>query len=650
MCGIAGIFGFRAEILEQRLHGMGAAMVKRGPDDSGIYIDPVSGLGLVHRRLSILDLSEAGRQPMISKCRRYIIVLNGEIYNFKEIKKVLELEKNVMFWTSDSDTEVLLEAIAAWGIDKALSIIVGMFAFAVWDIKEKKLIIARDRFGEKPVFYGWVGQGLVFASTLHAIKSLPEFRRNVDRNALSLYMRHNCVPSPLSIYEGLYKVPASTYVVFTEKNIRQHSTIEAVKYWSIREVANNSLQNRITKNDQEEINEFEERLERSVVGQMQSDVPLGAFLSGGVDSSLIAALMQKESLKRGRGAINTFTIGVPNSVHDEADRARAIAKHLGTDHNEFYVSSVEAQSVVDELPYIYDEPFADSSQIPTILLCRMTRNKCTVALSGDGGDELFGGYSRYNIAKNIYRFTSTYPELTWLFKIIINTFPIKMWNEILKIVMFTIGKPNKSFLLGDKLYKLNELLEAKTQRQLYMKMISHWDPEEVVNLWKLKETGYDEEWNEDLNFRSNMMLMDAETYLTNDIMTKVDRASMSVSLEARAPYLDHRLYEYAWGLPEDMKVRRGVDKWLLKQILYKYVPRALTEQPKRGFSVPIDEWLRGPLRDWAEPKLSEERLKAEGYFNSKSIRNKWKEHLSGQRNWQFLLWDVLMYQAWLEAQ
>lgn len=646
MCGIAGLFGFRNEVLEHRLHAMGAAMKMRGPDDSGTYIEPSAGFGMVHRRLSILDLSSAGHQPMRSSCGRYLLILNGEIYNFKELRHLIQIEASDIRWKSSSDTEVLVEAIALWGIDKTLSLLVGMFAFAIWDVELKQITLARDRFGEKPLYYGWAGNGIAFGSTLKSIKSVSEFLPIINRNALSLFMRHNCVPAPLSIYEGIYKLPSGSYVSISEEALRVKCLPKIKEYWSLREISNNLIKEKIIIDDSDAIEVFEKKLIRSVVGQMQSDVPLGAFLSGGVDSSVIVSLMQNESLKRGNGPINTFTIGVPDVAHNEAERARLIAEHLGTNHSELYIKPDDALLVVKDIPDIYDEPFADSSQIPTLLLCRMTREKCAVALSGDGGDELLGGYSRYKFFENVQGNIKRYPALVSILSAAINFLPVNAWNEIYKL-----GRNGASdFLLGDKLYKFDRLLAARTQRELYIKLISHWDPNDVVLSCDETNTEYDHPWSNEISYRSNMMVLDGLTYLPNDIMTKVDRASMSVSLESRAPYLDHRLHEYLWQLPANFKSRDGVDKWILKQLLYKYVPKKLVDQPKRGFTVPIGAWLRGPLRDWADALLSRERLKRDGYLNPEIVIHKWKEHISGERNWQYLLWDVLMFQAWLEVQ
>lgn len=646
MCGLTGFL-----LADQRQYGQRDAIVRkmastlshRGPDDSGVWID--DRVALAHRRLSILDLSPAGHQPMRSSSGRYVIVFNGEIYNHLELRKELEASDYVSGWHGHSDTETLLAAISAWGLVSALKKCVGMFAFALWDTHAHELVLARDRLGEKPLYYGWQGDVFLFGSELKALRASPWFEGKIDRNALTLFLRHNYIPAPYSIYEGVSKLLPGTYLALREG--RREPSI--TPYWSAADVAKHGMDAPFDGTDNEAIEELDRLLKRSVAGQMVADVPLGAFLSGGIDSSAVVALMQVQSSR----PIKTFTIGFPEIGYNEAGYAKAIAEHLGTEHSELYVSPQDAMEVIPRLPTIYDEPFADSSQIPTHLVAALTRRHVTVALSGDGGDELFGGYNRYFLAMRIWRALERLPGFArTAFARLLTAFKPSAWDRLFQTFAVAVPARLRYANAGDRLHKLAEFLPVKDVGEVYFDLVSHWKrPEEVVLCGHEPPTALTQPSRRPQfsDFEQCMMYLDLVTYLPDDILAKVDRASMSVSLEARVPMLDHRVVEFAWTLPLSMKIRAGEGKWLLRQVLYNYVPRELIERPKMGFGVPIDTWLRGPLREWAEDLLSEERLKNDGFFNPGPIRTKWFEHVSGKRNWQYYLWDILMFQAWFSA-
>lgn len=650
MCGIFGAWGLQAAKALVVAEAACQQLSHRGPDDSGIWIDEAAGLVLGHTRLSIQDLSPAGHQPMLSSCGRFVIIFNGEIYNHLDLREQLSSSQDagdVMQWRGHSDTETLLACFSAWGIERTLKATVGMFAIALWDRQQRKLYLARDRLGEKPLYYGYVGGVFAVASELKALAILPGFEGIIDRGALSLLMRHSCVPAPHCIYKGLAKLMPGTWVAFSFETINQRNLPKAQAYWSAWDTARAGLDNPLAfSNDNEAMDALEEALTRSVRSQMISDVPLGAFLSGGVDSSAVVALMQAQSIQ----PVKTFTIGFHEEGYNEAEYAKAVAQHLGTDHTELYVSPAEALAVIPKLPNLYDEPFSDSSQIPTYLVAQLTRNQVTVALSGDGGDELFGGYGRYFRAAKIWDFINRFPKaFRYLASNIIHKVPISYWNGISSFLRPIA--PEKPLLLeGNKLHKSAELLKIFDRANFYRSgFVSHWKGEDLVfesSELKTLLTSYGDIFP---TFFEDMMALDAVTYLPNDILVKVDRAAMSVSLETRVPLIDHRIFNFAWRLPLHYKIRHGQGKWLLRQVLYRHVPKELIERPKMGFGVPIDSWLRGPLREWAEELLDESRLKREGYFNPTPIRQKWAEHISGHRNWQYYLWDVLMFQSWQET-
>lgn len=648
MCGITGFLDSSCQMGSDELQSITEKMIDkllhRGPDDFGTWIDAKTGIALGHRRLSIVDLSPSGHQPMHSACGRYVIVFNGEIYNFKILRK--ELEAFGHKFQGHSDTEVMLSAISRWGLESAVKRFIGMFAFALWDKREHRLHLARDRLGEKPLYYGWMGKTFLFGSELKALRAHPDFREEINRDALALYLRHNYVPGPYSIYKGIYKLPPGT--ILTLNRADGISTPAPIPYWSAREVAEQGIARPFTGSVEEAITQLDTLLREAVKMRMEADVPLGAFLSGGVDSSLVVALMQAQS----DIPIKTFSIGFHESEYNEANHAKAVAQHLGTDHTELYITPEQAMAVIPRLPTLYDEPFADSSQIPTYLVSELARRYVTVSLSGDGGDELFAGYKRYFLGQSIWNKIGWMPKrMRHAASGMLTTISPQTWTSIFQKMKPVLPEKIKQQNPGDKLHKLSEILDVDDPETMYRRLVSHWkDPSSIVlGACELPTAFTDRSrWADLPDFTQRMMFLDTVTYLPDDILVKVDRASMGVSLEARVPLLDHRVMEFAWRLPMSMKIRNGQSKWLLRQVLYKYVPRELIERSKMGFGVPIDSWLRGPLREWAEVLLDEKRMHEEGFFNPAPIREKWAEHLSGKRNWQYYLWDVLMFQAWLD--
>jgi len=649
VCGFAGYLGRGGATIRppgELLQQMGDAITNRGPDDSGVWLDPEAGIGLSHRRLSILDLSAAGHQPMVSPSGRYVLAFNGEIYNHLVLRAELEKAGGALAWRGHADTETLLAGFDAWGIEATVKSTVGMFAFAVWDKATRSLTLGRDRVGEKPLYYGWQGETFLFGSELKALKVHSAFRARIDRNALALMMRHNTIPAPYSIYEGIYKLlPGSLLTVSS-----QDRSAQPHRYWDARRIVADGLTQQLSASPDESVAALDQLLRHAVAQQMVADVPLGAFLSGGVDSSTMVALMQAQSSR----PVRTFTIGFHEADYNEAEHAKAVAKHLGTEHTELYVSPQQALDVIPRLPSLYCEPFSDSSQIPTFLVSQLARQHVTVSLSGDAGDELFGGYNRYVLGQRLWGKLSRLPAglRAALARIIAGVSP-PVWNRVLGPLQALLPDGLAQANIGAKLHKGAGVMAAKTPAELYLLLASHWPrPAELVigatepstvltDLSQQPQTDH---------FVHQMMALDLLTYLPDDILCKVDRAAMGVSLETRVPFLDHRIVEFAWRLPLDYKLRDGVGKWPLRQVLHQYVPKELIERPKMGFGVPIDSWLRGPLREWAEALLDGARLKREGFFNSAPIRDKWLQHLSGQRNWQYELWDVLMFQQWFEAE
>ncbi len=639
MCGIVGYWdqtGADASVVER----MALQIQHRGPDDAGVWLNKDGDLALAHRRLSIIDLSPAGHQPMHSPCGRFALIYNGEIYNHQELRVELEKENGHFDWRGHSDSETLLASLRHWGVEGALQRLNGMFAFALWDNSERTLFLARDRMGEKPLYYGCNGSTFLFGSELKSLVAHPDWKGDINRDALTLFMRHNYVPTPWSIYQGINKLPPAHFIVIRDAG----QVISKPRcYWDLGEIAENGSTD-LKHDEQESIDELDDLLRDAVLKRMNADVPLGAFLSGGFDSTIVAALMQAQSDR----PVKTFTIGFHEKAYNEAVHAKAVAEHLGTDHTELYVTAEETMAVIPKLPTIWDEPFSDSSQIPTLLVSELARKEVTVSLSGDGGDELFCGYNRYTQGYQMWRKLRLLP--TPIRKLLgggIDALP----GTALESLIQMLPKRFQISHLSDRLPKLADVVREGAGESYYLRLISHWkNPQSVVIGGKEPLTIFsDPERTPKLpGLRERMMYLDSMTYLPDDILTKVDRASMAVSLEARVPLLDHRVVEYSWKLPISMKYRDGKGKWLLREVLYRYVPREMMERPKMGFGVPIDEWLRGPLRDWGEELLSEKRLREEGFFNPEPIRKMWHEHVTGKRRWHYYLWDVLMFQAWLE--
>jgi asparagine synthase (glutamine-hydrolysing) len=646
VCGISGFIDTTGSTTEAKLRHLAQAMAgtirHRGPDDGGVLVDPNVGLAFGFRRLAVLDRSHAGSQPMESANGRWVVIFNGEIYNFVSLRS--ELEAAGAAFRGTSDTEVLVEGIARWGVRRMLERANGMFAFAAWDRRTRGLVLARDRFGEKPLYYGWQGSTLLFGSELKALRAHPAFRARIDGAALGLYLRHNYVPSPYSIYEGIRKLPPGSLVrADPSKGPGQELVPEA--YWSAIQVAAVARSNPLRLHPQDAADALEDALAHSIALRMVADVPVGAFLSGGIDSSTVVALMQR----RASVSVQTFTIGFQEDAYNEARVAAAVAAHLGTDHTELYVTPGDAMSVIPRLPEVFDEPFADSSQIPTFLLSELTRRSVTVSLSGDGGDELFGGYSRYLLLERLWRIVSLVPApLRLAFAGMVRRLPPTAWDELVHTCRWAVPKALAQRPFGDRVHKLADIASVGSVNGLYRQLISHWDPNSLLGDVAEPNTPVmgiiGREWRSP---REMAMAIDTISYLPDDILTKVDRTSMATSLEARIPLLDPRVFELAWRLPASLKVRNGQSKWLLREVLHRHVPPNLVDGPKRGFGVPIGSWLRGPLRAWAEDLLNERLLRADGYLDADAVRERWAEHRAGTRDWKYHLWDVLMFQAWL---
>lgn len=642
MCGFLGAWEGTGRWGLDWLERGANAIRHRGPDDAGYWVDQAAGIALAHRRLSIVDLSPAGHQPMASTCGRWVIVFNGEIYNHLELRADLGPRN----WRGHSDTETLLVGFERWGIRDTIERAVGMFAIAVWDREHRCLTLVRDRFGEKPLYFGWQAGVFLFGSELKALRAHPAWDARVDRRALALYMRHCAVGGEWSIYEGIHKLRPGSMLVLDAEVLKAGSLPEPQSYWRLCDVIGAGRDHPWEGSEAEAIVELERVLTLAVRGQMMSDVPLGAFLSGGVDSSTVVALMQAQSAQ----PVKTFTIGFGESAYNEAEYARAVAQHLGTEHTELYVTPQEAMAVIPSLGTTYDEPFADSSQIPTSLVAELARRHVTVALSGDAGDELFGGYNRYFEAARSWRRLSGIPlPLRRGATKLVGALAPDTWTRLLAAMGPVLPSALRGPLPGDKLYKAARALGAKTSSDLYRQLVTTWDPAEVVLGVDEPAAVYSGMWPGLSTLEEQMMAWDSVGYLPDDILVKVDRAAMAVSLEARVPLLDHRVAAFAWRLPLQMKIRGNVGKWALRQVLYRHVPSRLIERPKQGFGVPIDSWLRGALRDWAESLLDEGCVKAGGYFDAARVRQVWSDHLSGRRNAQHLLWCVLMFQQWLEA-
>lgn len=650
MCGIVG---FRKSSLEpfSIANSMCEKINARGPDSAGVWSEDDQPVILGHVRLSILELSEAGNQPMISECGRYVLVLNGEIYNHQSLRKKLAESGLVINWRGQSDTETLLACFVAWGIEKTLQATIGMFAIAVWDKQAQVLTLARDRMGEKPLYWGWSNDLLIFASELKAIKAHPEFEAVIDRDALTLLLRHCYIPAPYSIYKDIQKLmPGNILQIPLQGDLSQSKAAASKPYWSLNKVVEQGLANPFIGGPEAAVDALEEQLKKSVADQMLADVPLGAFLSGGVDSSTIVALMQAQSDM----PVRTFTLGFNEPGYNEAEHAKAVAKHLGTAHTELYVQPDDALSVIPNLANMYCEPFADSSQIPTFLVSQLAKQHVSVALSGDAGDELFGGYNRYMAAQKVWGPVQKMPSFVRrLAAGGLRSLSPNSWDKLFEFAKPILPKKLQLSIPGEKARKLSEVLTLSSGEAFYRQLTSHWtDPASVVINGQEPITLLTDPsaWPKTDCLEHAMMAMDAQTYMSDDILVKVDRAAMASSLETRTPMLDHRVVELAWKMPLEYKIRNGQGKWVLRQVLYKYVPKDLIERPKAGFGIPLASWLRGPLREWAEALLDEKRLRQEGYFHPAPIRTMWLEHLSGKKNWQYHLWNILMFQAWLEKQ
>jgi asparagine synthase (glutamine-hydrolysing) len=643
MCGLAGFWerGGGGD-LERIGTAMADRIRHRGPDGSGVWSQADAGLVLSHRRLSILDLSAAGSQPMVSAGGRFVIAYNGEVYNHLALRERLAGEAAAPRWRGHSDTETILACIEAWGVDATLRACVGMFALALWDRSERSLWLARDRIGEKPLYYGWQGTAFLFGSELKALRAHPAFNAAIDRDALALLLRHNYVPAPHSIHQGIRKLMPGTWL-----RLRAHERdVDPVAYWSLAEVATAGIADPFRGSDDDALARLETLLGSAVSGQMVADVPLGSLLSGGIDSTAVTALMQAHSSK----PVRTFTIGFEEGAYDEARHARAVAAHLGTEHTELRLGAADALALIPRLPEVYDEPFADSSQLPTFLVMKLARQHVTVALSGDGGDEVFGGYNRYFLAPRVWERMRRVPQpLRVLAGRALTAFPARPVNAFGASISGITGVSQ----LGDKFHRIGaRLAGVHSLDELYVSLCSEWrDGSPVLGAGNpVSFLSHSSQWPAIDDPAQRMMALDALTFLPDDILVKVDRASMASSLETRAPFLDADLMRFAWSLPVGMKLRGGQGKWLVRRLIDRYLPRALVDRPKMGFSIPLDDWLRGPLRDWAESLLGAERLRQEGFLDPAPVRAAWQSHLQGRAAVGYRLWSVLMFQAWLEHQ
>jgi asparagine synthase (glutamine-hydrolysing) len=646
VCGIAGLFDPRREIDPDRLGrdaaAMAAALTHRGPDDSGLWVDPDGRVAFGHRRLAVVDLSPLGRQPMVSADGRWVLSYNGEIYNFKDLRHRLAREGAV--FRGSSDTEVLVAAVEHWGVDQALEASEGMFALSLWDRHRRQLHLVRDRFGEKPLYYGWVGTTLAFSSELKSLHHLADFAPELDRDAVALYLRYSCVPSPHTVYQGVRKVRPGQILTFGDQ-ARPGVPPEDRLFWSAGAAVESARRRPLVGTENALIDQAEDVLSRSVADRMVADVPIGAFLSGGVDSSLVVSLMQQHSDR----PVQTFTAGFADQAFDESDEAGSVAAHLGTDHTLLRVADSDAADVIPRIPDIWDEPFADISQIPVLLVSELARTQVTVSLSGDGGDELFAGYNRHAWLERLWRHAATLPApVRRAAGSVLERIPPGAVDGVAGItgslpVRWQVRNP------ATKVAKVAKVLAAKDPADAYLGLVSHWDSAESMVLGARPQGSLGSDpWPELSGMTEQMLWLDLVGYLPDDILTKVDRAAMAVSLETRVPFLDRSVFDLAWRMPMSMKLHDGVTKWILRQVLYRHVPAALVDRPKMGFGVPIGSWLRGPLRPWAEELLDEKRLARQGLLDVEAVRRAWGQHLAGRRDRAYELWDVLVLEAWLD--
>ncbi len=653
MCGIAGLFT-PDRVDPGLLRRMGEAIAHRGPDDQGIWSDDSAGIGFSHRRLSILDLSVEGHQPMHSANGRFVISFNGEIYNHAEIRA--EIEQAGLTpetgWRGHSDTEIFLQAFVAWGVEVAISKTVGMFALALWDRKERLLHLARDRFGEKPLYYGWAGRDLVFGSELKALRCHPQFDPAIDRSALKAFAARTYIPAPQSIYRSIFKLPPGTVLTLSAAALDRPGSgpveeggagpMHLHRYWNYRDVVRDGLANPI-EDEAEAIKLLEQALSQSIGGQSFADVPVGAFLSGGIDSSTIVALYQKYSAQ----PVRTYSVGFDEAGFNEADHAKAVAAQLGTIHHEHYVTVAEARDVIPMLPAMFDEPFADSSQIPTFLISRFARRDVKVALTGDGGDELFGGYNRHVMAPRLWDQLRRVPRaLRSITAGPLSRISPDAWERMARLV----NGSNRPFV-GARIQKGLRIAQSASKfDDIYLSFLDEWSHEENPVLAGDAQSSFDLNVGEGVSDATQIMYCDAVSYLPDDILAKVDRASMAVGLETRIPFLDHRVAAVAARIRESMKIRSGQGKHVLRQLLYREAPRHLFERPKAGFAIPVGQWIKGPLRPWAEELLDPKRMAEDGWFNPAIVQRRWHDHLAGRRDSTPALWAVLMFQAWMQEQ
>ncbi len=646
MCGIAGYIdplNFNSSEASSITRRMGDRLAHRGPDGAGEWFDENLGIALVHRRLAILELSEAGSQPMLSPSGRYCVVFNGEIYNHLELRKIIDSSHLSVTWRGNSDTETLVASFDVWGIDKTLRDTVGMFAIAVWDRHEKTLTLARDRLGEKPLYFGWQGSVFIFASELQAIREHPSFKKEIDREALPAYFRGGYVPAPHTVWKGIKKLPPGTYCTIPLK-VGSSDQISFTPYWALEQVRSQPTFNSFRYDDKSAITEFEALIRESISGQMRSDVPLGAFLSGGLDSSLVVSIMQSLSKK----PINTFTIGFDKLEYNEADVAAGIAKHLGTNHTEFIITSNDALSIIPKLSSVYGEPFGDSSAIPTMLVAKLARQSLKVALTGDGGDELFAGYPRYfnHKANRIRELKKWVPDSLLRLALSLNSRVHVSDIDALLFKNFSALGVKYKASIGAKIETILEILKSNTISEHYLAITNQWPVSPLLNTGAVSNP-FGNIINQSDPIDA-MMQMDLLSYLPDDILTKVDRAAMTVGLETRVPLLDHRIVEFAQRIPLNMKVRDGKTKWLLRKLVSNFIPIQIIDQPKRGFQLPLADYLRGPLKDWADYALCSSTIDKYGLLNSDIVQKQWNAHKTGQRNLQNSIWTILMFQTWLE--